>query len=203
MKILSCLILMTLLLLSSVAAGQTHSKEEIQVIGRLQTSGGKIQLIRSQEGDAIPSLLKNKELEETLKSMAPGDEAVVRGYISYQGITQIEGPVTHQPVFVIESIKPISLKILGKVELPREFDNPSFSLTSRQPYSPLTIPVSTEVASAMTIATSMILLQSLSSPPHRSGGQESLNSGVLLYAGLFATGVFIFQQVMSSAKDKP
>jgi hypothetical protein len=87
-------ILLSSLLFSSMIFGQQQATREIQVIARIKATEKKIELIRSLEGDAIPSLLKNKELEETVKKMLPGDEAIVRGYISYEGLNQIEGPIS-------------------------------------------------------------------------------------------------------------
>jgi hypothetical protein len=85
--------------------------------------------------------------------------------------------------------------MLGKLDLPEQIDNPSLPLVQQESYSPLSMPVTTNVASAMTLATSMLLLQSLTSAPYQPQGQKEINTGVLLFAGLFATGFFIYEQI--------
>jgi hypothetical protein len=176
--------------------------EEIQVIARIKATSGKIEIIRSVEGDVIPSLLKDKKLEEVLKKMKPGEEAIIKGYISFYGTSHEDGQISHKPIFMIEAINPVSLELLGKDEQKRDIENYQTQLSQNEIYSPVTIPISTEAATAMTITATALLLQNLAATPNQPQGKQDLNSGVLLYSGLFATSIFLYQQISSSIKEK-
>ncbi len=164
-------------------------------MARVKVSSNGIELIRSSNGDVIPSRLKSKELEKSLRKMSSGDEAIVRGHIAYEGFSQIEGPIPHQAIFIIESIKPISLKSLGKMDSQLEGQNLYFPLDRRESYSPQGFPVTKKVASAITLTAAALLLQSLTSHPNQTQELKQLDSGILLSAGIFATGLFIYEQI--------
>ena len=178
-----------------VALAGYESTPHIQVLAKIQTTGHAINLIRLNEGDVIPSLLKNKELEKIIAEMGSETEALVKGHITYQATT-IEGQAKLEPIFIIESINPISLKLLGKIKPPddNELANNIFRSPDKN-YAPFSIPVSTEVASALTLTTSVLLLQSLTASPNQSQVEQQFNSGLILFAGALATGVYIYDQI--------
>jgi len=89
-----------------LANGHYNSVSQIEVLARIQNVGNSVNLIRLSEGDVIPSLLQKKDLEKTISSMEPGDEALVKGYITYH-TTNVDGPTKMKPIFVIESINPV------------------------------------------------------------------------------------------------
>ena len=182
----------------NTALGQPQNSSEIEVLARIQTVGHGVNLVRLNEGDVIPSLLQDKKLEKVISSLEPGTDALVKGHISYQATT-VEGQTKLKPLFIIESIKPVSLKMLGKVKGTSENELAS-SLIHKQEksYSPITIPVSTEVASAITLTTTVLLMQSLTANPNQVDTKQQLNTGLFLFAGALATGVFIYEQIKSS-----
>lgn len=180
------------------ALAQKESSPNIQVLAKVHITGHAINLIRLSEGDVIPSLLKNKELEKVISQMGPDGEALVKGHITYQATT-IEGQAKLEPIFIIESINPISLKLLGKIKPPddNELANNIFRSPDKN-YAPFSIPVSTEVASALTVTTSVLLLQSLTASANQPQVEQQFNTGLFLFAGALATGVFIYDQIKSN-----
>gem|GEM_PF-1432424 len=198
MKKLSLLMLLVSFLSANTAAGQPQTSSEIEVLARIQTSGSAVSLVRLTEGDVIPSVLQDKKLEKVIASLEPGTDALVKGHISYQATT-IEGQTKLKPLFIIESISPVSLKMLGRVKGFSENDLASTLIHNQEKsYSPVTIPISTEVASAITLTTTVLLMQSLTANPSQSHGEHQLNTGIFLFAGALATGVFIYEQITSS-----
>jgi hypothetical protein len=192
------IIAFSLITLIGNVIAQTESSPNIQVLAKIHITGHAIHLIRLNEDDVIPSLLKNKESEKVISQMGPDAEALVKGHITYQATT-IEGQAKLEPIFIIESINPISLKLLGKVKPPD--DNELASNIFRSPdknYAPFSIPVSTEVASALTLTTSVLLLQSLTASANQPQVEQQLNTGLFLFAGALATGVFIYDQIKSN-----
>ena len=182
----------------SNALAQTKSSPEIEVLAKIQTTGHAIKLIRLSERDVIPSLLKNKELEKVISQMRPDEDALVKGHITYQATT-IEGQAKLEPIFIIESIHPVSLKLLGKIKPPddNELANNIFRSPDKN-YAPFSIPVTTEVASALTLTTSVLLLQSLTASPNQPQVEQQLNTGLFLFAGALATGFYIYDQIKST-----
>ena len=180
------------------AMAKQESSPKIEVLAKVHITGHAINLIRLSEGDVIPSLLKNKELEKVISQMGPDGEALVKGHITYQATT-IEGQAKLEPIFIIESINPISLKLLGKIKPPddNELANNIFRSPDKK-YAPFSIPVTTEVASALTLTTSVLLLQSLTASANQPQVEQQLNTGLFLFAGALATGVFIYDQIKSN-----
>lgn len=182
------------------AMGQTNATPQIEVLARIQTTGHAVKIIRLKEGDSIPSLLNDKKLEKVISDMGSDKEAIVKGHISYHATT-LEGQAKVEPIFIIESIHPVSLKLLGKVKTPDDNEMTSnIFKTHDQNFSPLAIPVTTEVASAITITSALLLMQSLAANPGQPGVTQQLNTGLFLSAGILATGVFIFDQLKGNNK---
>lgn len=167
--------------------------EEVKAIGRIQQGQQGLTLIRSLEGDAIPCMLGDQNLQQVMGALQEGDEVVVEGHISYLS-SQSDGKTNLKPYFNITSMKPVSLSRLGMTkmnEIPEQTPGPVLV----QNFSPKTIPVTVEVASAIQMTTSLLLMQSLSANPDVSVVQQQLNFGLILFSGALATGVFIYEQV--------
>jgi hypothetical protein len=179
--------------LSHASYGQTR-EPNVEVLARIKSVGHSLEVIRSLEGDAIPSLLNDKNLEQTLSEMSPGEEAIVRGYISQEMTSGIEGHEISKPVFVIQEIKPISFKRL-RPALGQENEQPHPMAVSFKTYAPFTLPLSTQVTSTLIMTTSLLLMQSLTATPSQPSGQKGLNSGVIVFAGLMQAGVFLYEQI--------
>jgi hypothetical protein len=185
--------------LTRATYGQTH-EPNVEVLARIKSVGHSLEVIRSLEGDAIPSLLNDKNLEKTLSEMSAGEEAIVRGYISQELTSGIEGQTISRPVFVIQEIKPISFKRLRPV-IAQENEQPHPMALSFKSYAPFTLPLSTQVTSTLIMTTSLLLMQSLSATPSQPSGQKGLNSGVIVFAGLMQAGVFLYEQIRHTDKE--
>lgn len=170
--------------------------EEITIIGRIEGHGAALRVVRSLEGDAFSGTLQNPSLEKDLSKLQKGDEVVIKGYITYRNFS-IEGGAQISPIFIVQSIKPISLSRLGKMG-DAKWPESTLQPMSQKTYSPIGIPVTTEVATALTLTSSMLLLQSLASSPNDIQTKQQLNTGLILFAGAMATGIFIYEQIVEN-----
>lgn len=138
---------------------------------------------------------------EVINKLNPGDETIIEGHITYH-MSLNETQNQYSPIFVIESIKPVSLRLLGQQneKAPEIESSKRFQLSNEKVYSPMGIPVTTEVASSITLTTSALLLQSLTAGPNEPGTHQKLNSGMIIFAGALATGVFIYENIAESLK---
>ncbi len=198
MKIIS--VFCYLLLPWALCLAQAPVGSDIEVVGKLESLGSSVRLVRSVEGDAIPSVLEDENLMKVIRSMRPGDDALVRGHISYVP-SAAAGETNLVPVFVITGVKTVSLKRLADALDAAGSERPIPLRLEAKVYSPQAIPVSTEVASALTVTGSMLLMHSLT-----AGGLEpmltrELNQGLIIFAGALMTGTFIYKQ-LTSAKPK-
>ena len=188
-KILFCLLFISFSILT-VKANIT----EIQMVARIKPHEEIIEIIRESDGNSIPSLLQNNDLKKIISSMKIGDEAIVKGHISYQP-SIVESQTQYKPVFLITSIAHISLKTLGLIDSIDQERSQNFSSLNQIPYKQASFPITTEVASALTMTTTALLMTSLTANPNQGTIVHDINSGMILFAGVLATGVFIFEQI--------
>ena len=151
----------------------------------------------SESEPQIPSLPANDDVKRTLSQLVDGDEVMIEGRI-HQETTRFEESTRTHSYLIIDSIHKVSLAELGDIK----FKMPESSLTvSERPYSPIAIPVTAEVATAMTMTTSMLLLENLSSSPDTDPeGRRQVRQSIMLSAGLMATIIFIYEQLNGSSK---
>jgi hypothetical protein len=192
MKIIISIIVVTLLNMCFAFADRPMG-ESFEVIGKITLQENHVRLFRSSNGDAIPSVLQRQHLKEIISQFNPNEEAIIKGHITYLS-TSLDGQASLRPFFIIESIKPISLQKLGKVEFTDSSQFQSPIMLQNMIYAPMALPITTEVASAITLTTSMLLMQSLATSS-RPQVTDQLNTGLILFAGALATGVFIFEQI--------
>lgn len=173
--------------------------EEVTIVGRIEGHGDALRVIRSLEDDALPGMLEHQQLEKDIAALQKGDEVLLKGYVAYQNFF-LAGGAHSKAIFVVQSVKAVSLSKLGKTEgtiIPEPVTSPLL----QKSYSPLSIPVTTQVASAITLTSSILLLQSLTASPFDPQLRQQLNSGLILFAGAIATGIFIYDQ-MSGSQSK-
>ena len=169
------------------------SFEDIKVLGKVQHDQNGLTLIRTLEGDAIPSMLEKPELQKEVTALQPGDDVVVEGHITYLSTSNDRGS-NLKPIFVISSLRPISLSRLGKAGQSTYIDRIPSPMSTKS-YAPISIPVSTEVVSAITLTSSLLLMQSLTASPEEPDFNRQLNSGLIIFAGALATSVFLYEQI--------
>jgi hypothetical protein len=183
--------------LTPLEAREPH--ENIKIFARIKQTGKNIRIIKENTNQSVKGSLKNHSINEELSRLQSGDEALIEGYISYE-IDNRESNKKLKPVFIIESIKPISLKKLGKFETKiqeREIHIQEATEQSRQGG----IPVTGEVASAITMTASLLLLENLAAEKQTPAYQQNMTPGLIFSAGALATGLFIYEQ-MKGKKTK-
>lgn len=202
MKIIHLLTLaLTLHSMPSMVGAQTAaSPENVKIFARIKSINNQVKLIKDEKVAPIDSALKNKSLEKEIAGLEAGDEALIEGHIVYESST-VEGKQAFRPIFVIESIRPVSLKRLGKVEM-KEQDQ----LIQLQPLPSNferkgTIPVTAEVAGAITLTASLLMLQAQTAG-NQPEFKQDLNAGLVFSAGALATGLFIYDQIVANKKNK-
>ena len=193
-------IILSLLLGMATSYSGSSFHEDITVIGKIQGRGEAMKVIRSLDGNSLSGIFESPNLAEEVLKLREGDDVVIKGYVTYEGF-KVEGISQLKPVFVIQSLKPISLSRISEIDKsvpPR----PINFLPAQASYSPFSIPVTTQVASSITLTSSMLLLQSLTNGPNDPLLTQQLNSGLVLFAGALFTGVFIYEQLINAKKSK-
>lgn len=178
------------IILFPTAFAQRNSLEDVHVIVKVHS----ISEIKKATG--YPFVLENpKHKEDIIKKLSPGDELLLKGRIENHPVVK-DNKTELNPTFHITEIHPISLSKLGKIDqfVPAEkntiFRNDVYNGSTKS------IPVTGEVASALTMTASILMLKDLTEA--NSGGpkqRDQLSSGVLFSAGVMATGLLIWKQL--------
>ena len=187
---IACLIF--LFSLSTFSETETET-ERVKILVRIEQQNGELRIFRSSNGDVIPGAFANKELANELKKLEEGDEVLMEGHINYRPTFSME-KTSFKPYFMIESVRPVSLRRLGQINLKLPESTLQFAQTPGE-FRPLTLPVSTEVASALTMTTTLLLMDSLTSGPGDPSGRQDLRRGLIISAGTMATVLFIYEQI--------
>jgi hypothetical protein len=192
-KFISCF-LISLVLFSIYAQPK---EDEIRIIARIKASGHKVKIKSGEKTSSIKIKLSSSELFKTIKNLEPGDEALISGHFDYE-IRGVEEKIS-TPLFVIHSIKPISLKRLGKINQRINeksiMEEREIILGSEEVLGPKTIPVTSEVANAITMTLGLLMLEDLSASENDPKMRRDLNQGLIFSAGALATGLFIYEQI--------
>ncbi len=201
MKFISINILYTLTLyLFSLTAYGDSIHQDIKLIARIKTVNQQVQIIQNGKKAPIIGALNNKKLLKSISHLKAGDEALIEGHIVYE---KTPDPELHHkkltPLFIIDSIRPISLSDFGATNaIVHEQElhiGPEDYLTQRG-----TLPVSPEVASAITLTASLLLLEELTSKNQVSTLDNNMNTGLIVSAGALATGLFVYEQLKKKTK---
>lgn len=192
MKIIS---LILLILASTSIFSMEH--EKLRAVVRINRSTQGMVIVPMEKEGTFPSLPGNEKMKKILSEIKDGSEAIIEGHISYEPISSDNGQ-QFRPFFVIDSIHPISLSELGADARKVQIDT-LLPIHSRPIYSPPFIPVSSEVATALTLTTSFLLLESLSNV-HNTNVHSDTNKALFVSAGAMATVLFIYEQVKGDKK---
>jgi hypothetical protein len=186
-------IFMVLLLSMEVQA------DELRALVRIDKSDEEVQIFRLEKGDHIPTIPSTKEIKTRLLGLKDGTEAVMKGHLTYE---MMGGNESRQlrPYFVIDEIHPVSLSELGtaagKVEsksfVPKEI--------SYYTYTEPKLVVSTEVASAITLTTSLLLMEELTAGSGDTSARRDMRRALFLSTGGMATLLFIYDQFRGNTK---
>ena len=193
-----------LIILSLFTIKTSAQQEEIKLIARIKAQGKEIKIARGKETSRVNIKLSHQKLLQTIKDLKPGDEALMTGHFEYlmKGVEE----KSSSPIFVIDSIKPISLKRLG--EMNQKINEKTLEeekvvvFKSEAPFEPKSLPVTGPVASAITMTMGLLMLQELSVSENEPKARKDLNAGLIFSAGALATGVFIYEQIRGKEKVK-
>ena len=168
--------------------------QELHMIAKVKKVGESYEIYRDNKNLLIPTQIKDKNIKKTLSTLEADDEVILTGRITY--LRDIE-QTQMKPVFLIEGVTPISLRRLALAK----HDFPELSLSYPKfevPYSKKEFLVSTEVASTITMTTSLMLLYNLASTsgPGSPHVVQSINQGLFLSAGVLAAGLFLYKQAV-------
>ncbi len=166
--------------------------EDVHVLARIHS----IHNTRVLNGYAIE--FENSGVSESLKKLAPDDEVLLKGHITYRPVKS-DTRMEMNPVFHIDSIHPVSLKELGLAK--DRIAEPSRTFTTTKIATPVTIAVTPEVAGAMTMTASFLMLQNLTSAQSPQTNSQ-IQQATFLSAGVLATGYFIWKQLRESKEKK-
>lgn len=162
------------------------------VISFERTKAGLI--MKSQTVDSgIAFKATEEDVKKKLDSINERKEALVFGRIDYE--RSQDGGLT--PVFIIERMTFVSLKELGSIH--ESIPDPAFSPDKQLAFVPYTFPVTTEVASALTLTSSLLLMNSLTAGD--KDVRNDIRTGLFISAGTMATILFLYEQL--SGKTKP
>ncbi len=182
-----------LFLFSFSVYSQDPNWQEVRLFARIKEISKGSPALSYEGQETVPSVIKDKKLQDELAKLKAGDEALIIGKIISSPKT-VEGRTIFNQIFVIDSIHPVSLAKLGKIEF-KEQDRPKKFSPLLSDYSPKTIPLNSDAASAITFTASVLLMNSLTNSGHDTTPKADLNKGVLFTAGALATGLFIYEQL--------
>lgn len=175
----------------------TWSDESVRALVRIEKDQQQFQIIHQETGRPLPVILTNNDLEKKLINANHNDEMVIKGHIIYRPVATLEAQKM-TPFLVIEEVYPVSLEALGL----KEYQVPDAKVKNLDfQYRPFRIPVTTEVASAITITSTFLLLNSLSSNSDlEPAGRNDLRKALFISAGTMATLVFLYDQLTDKTK---
>jgi hypothetical protein len=166
---------------------------------RIDRTSQTLRILQDGNGKPIPAVGVNKEVKNIMAQLENGTEAVVEGEIQYHHL-KTEGSHQLDPYFVIYSIHPVSLKELG-IHQPYEVESHLDLLDKKTDYIPPSLPVTTEVASALTLTTSLLLMNELTSEKSSNSLDKDLRTTLFLSTGLIATIILIYDKF--EGKNRP
>ena len=174
------------------------SEDRIRTLIQIEYTHGTPKIFVIEKNAYVPSIPANEEVKRDLLKLAQGSQAIVEGRVHFEA-SGIENQRI-RPYFIIDKIHPVSLKDLGadartySAELQRPLEwSPSV-------YSPSSIPITTEVASAITLTTGLLLFEELSASGDTPKAARDQQRALLLSTGTFATLLFIYEQIQGKSK---
>lgn len=173
--------------------------ETLRTLVRIEKAHGDLKVIRVEQGDHIPAIPKDQKIKKELEGMAAGTEAILEGQITYQQVSS-DNARQLRPYFVIEKIHPVSLATLGAGTAVPDLQTQDLKIQESLVYQQPTFAVTTEVASAITLTTSMLMMEELTAGKGDPNGQREIRKALFLSAGTMATMLFLYEQLKGKSK---
>lgn len=153
--------------------------------------------LRTSESQTVPTMVGNEEVKRVMNLLKDGDDVMIEGRIHQETVSS-EGTIKINSYLIIDKLHHVSLAEIGNIKF--QVPDAPVSVTKTN-YSPSSIPVTAEVASAMTMTTGLLLMENLSSGVDADPqGRREIRQSIMLSAGLMATIIFIYEQLNGSAK---
>lgn len=162
-----------------------------KLIGRIARKDNSTYMLKLAPNNNITAHLASPQLNSVIDDLLPGDEVIAHGHMEYL-TSSMDSRISYSPIFVIDKITPVSLKRLGvSKQLVQQYPIPAFE-KNIPGYAPGAITASAQVTSSLILTASVLLLQSLLSPPPGGDPRGDINAGLTFFAGTLATGIFLF-----------
>lgn len=179
--------LLSLLLLPISATATSLDMEEVKVLLKIHS------IAEAEKMIGHPIVVENIALKQELKKLGPGDEVLLKGFLEYYPVSNEGNKILH-PTFHLQSIHPISLARLGEIE--QVVNAPIINLKTQTYETNPLFRTTPEVTNSLILTASILLFQNISTAPDSSNKvTSSLNSGLILSAGLLATSYFLWEQL--------
>lgn len=173
--------------------------QRIRTLVRFEKSGTTNQAFMIEKNAFLPTSFKDESTRQAFHGLDEDSEAFIEGYVDYK-VKAADSLKSLEPIFIVESVYPVSLNKLGAVNFtPSQQFEQGFSI--EKSFEPTFIPVTTEVASAITMTTTLLLMESLSNGGLEPEGERSLRKALIISSGLMATMLFIYEQI--EGKSRP
>jgi hypothetical protein len=175
-----------------------HSGEEtLRTFVTISRMGDHLKVTRAS-GEELPVVFGSREVRQKFANLPKEASGMIEGRIHYESLAGSEGQRTMKPFFIVESITPIDLRDLQiATELAPESKLTFHNATSGAPYA---LPITTDVASAITLTSSVLLLESLASGPNEPTGRREIRKAMLLSTGILATLILLHDQIKGIKK---
>jgi hypothetical protein len=181
-------LMICLLIVTTLGAEEAH---KVTVLAKIHPDGTS----------SLQHAMKFKDaaLSQKLKQLAPDEEVLLQGEIFYEKVKGTDGQL--QPVFVIDSVRPISLRKLGKMD-DFKVSEKTVTFTLKNPnFAPKALNMPEKAVGAITMTASILMLKSLTTnAATEPRGRDQMNSALIFSAGALAAGSFILEELLKSSK---
>lgn len=170
-------------------------EQPVRALMKIQGSN----LLISENKAQVPSVAGNDQVKATMELLKDGDEVMVEGRIHEEVVSYGDFQKVNT-YFIIDKLHKISLSELGNIIY--QIPDPEIQSTSNDRlYTPVSLPVTAQVATAMTMTTAALLMENLSGEQNIDPeGRRQIRQSLILSAGLMATFIFIYEQYSGSSK---
>ncbi len=184
-------------LLTLFVSGAHSADETLRTFVTITRVGDQLKVTRAS-GEELPIIFGSQDVERKFAALPTEASGMIEGRIHYESVVGGEGQRSMRPFFIVESISPIALKDLQlTTEVAPESKLTFPGATSGVPYA---LPITTEVASAITLTASVLLLENLASGPNDPSGRRDVRKAMLLSTGILATLILLHDQFKGITK---
>lgn len=194
------LIFTLILLLSYNLSAEILPEQKINALVKIHRNDNGLFLHISDKHEQVPAVPANENLKKEIESLMAGDEVMVEGHL-HQEFIQTGDAQKFRTFLIIDSIYKVSLRELGNIGTNIDDNFKLYPRLESEAYPLRTIPVTTEVASAITMTTGLMLMENLTSSSSADPeGRRQMRQALFLSAGTMATILFVYEQIKGKTK---